>query len=92
MLRRQIVENMPGPLCPLFEELYLIDGQQEGLILFRFDHFTHMPAIDRSLPDCGSTAAGRPQEGVCEAGGEVGACSMLVCLCIYMPAIDRSLS
>ena len=31
MIRRQIVENMPGPLCPLFEELYLIDGQQEGL-------------------------------------------------------------
>ena len=31
MIRRQIVENMPDPLCPLFEELYLIDGQQEGL-------------------------------------------------------------
>ena len=29
--RRQIVENMPDPLSPLFEELYLTDGQQEGL-------------------------------------------------------------
>ena len=27
MMRRQIVENMPDPLCPLFEELYLIDGR-----------------------------------------------------------------
>ena len=24
--RRQIVENMPDPLCPLFEELYLLRG------------------------------------------------------------------
>ena len=24
--RRQIVENMPGPICPLFEELYLTRG------------------------------------------------------------------
>ena len=24
--RRQIVENMPGPICPLFEELYLTEG------------------------------------------------------------------
>ena len=24
--RRQIVENMPDPICPLFEELYLTDG------------------------------------------------------------------
>ena len=24
--RRQIVENMPDPVCPLFEELYLTDG------------------------------------------------------------------
>ena len=28
MVRRQIVENMPDPLCPLFEELYLIEGLQ----------------------------------------------------------------
>jgi hypothetical protein len=26
LTRRQIVENMPDPLCPLFEELYLTDG------------------------------------------------------------------
>jgi pyruvate,water dikinase len=26
MVRRQIVENMPDPVCPLFEELYVIDG------------------------------------------------------------------
>jgi phosphohistidine swiveling domain-containing protein len=29
MVRRQIVENMPDPICPLFEELYL----EEGLML-----------------------------------------------------------
>ena len=28
MVRRQIVENMPDPVCPLFEELYLIEGLQ----------------------------------------------------------------
>lgn len=28
--RRQIVENMPDPLSPLYEELSLTDGQQEG--------------------------------------------------------------
>jgi phosphohistidine swiveling domain-containing protein len=26
LFRRQIVENMPDPICPLFEELYLTDG------------------------------------------------------------------
>ena len=26
LARRQIVENMPDPICPLFEELYLTDG------------------------------------------------------------------
>jgi phosphohistidine swiveling domain-containing protein len=26
MVRRQIVENMPDPVCPLFEELYVIEG------------------------------------------------------------------
>ena len=26
LYRRQIVENMPDPICPLFEELYLTDG------------------------------------------------------------------
>ncbi len=26
MVRRQIVENIPDPVCPLFEELYLIEG------------------------------------------------------------------
>ena len=28
MVRRQIVENIPGPCCPLFEELYLWEGMQ----------------------------------------------------------------
>jgi len=28
MVRRQIVENIPGPVCPLFEELYLWEGLQ----------------------------------------------------------------
>ena len=28
--RRQIVENMPDPVCPLFEELYLTDGLEVG--------------------------------------------------------------
>ena len=31
LLRRQIVENMPGPLSPLFEELYLDIGLQQGM-------------------------------------------------------------
>jgi len=26
LFRRQIVENLPGPICPLFEELYLTKG------------------------------------------------------------------
>jgi pyruvate,water dikinase len=26
LYRRQIVENLPGPVCPLFEELYLTEG------------------------------------------------------------------
>jgi phosphohistidine swiveling domain-containing protein len=26
LVRRQIVENMPDPVCPLFEELYVIEG------------------------------------------------------------------
>ncbi|MEE8398176.1 MAG: PEP/pyruvate-binding domain-containing protein, partial [Desulfobacterales bacterium] len=28
LVRRQIVENVTGPVCPLFEELYLIEGLQ----------------------------------------------------------------
>ena len=28
--RRQIVENMPDPICPLFEELYLIEGLESS--------------------------------------------------------------
>ena len=28
--RRQIVENMPGPICPLFEELYLTEGLESS--------------------------------------------------------------
>ncbi len=28
--RRQIVENMPDPICPLFEELYLTDGLESS--------------------------------------------------------------
>ncbi len=31
LLRRQIVENMPDPLSPLFEELYLDIGLQQGM-------------------------------------------------------------
>ena len=31
LLRRQIVENMPDPLSPLFEELYLDVGLQQGM-------------------------------------------------------------
>ncbi|MDA0789118.1 MAG: PEP-utilizing enzyme [Proteobacteria bacterium] len=31
LLRRQIVENMPGPLSPLFDELYLEVGLQQGM-------------------------------------------------------------
>lgn len=31
LYRRQIVENMPDPLCPLFDELYLTEGLQSGL-------------------------------------------------------------
>ena len=26
LFRRQVVENLPGPVCPLFEELYLTEG------------------------------------------------------------------
>ena len=28
--RRQIVENMPDPICPLFEELYLTEGLESS--------------------------------------------------------------
>lgn len=31
LLRRQIVENMPGPLSPLFDQLYLEVGLQKGM-------------------------------------------------------------
>ena len=31
LLRRQIVENMPDPLSPLFDELYLAIGLQQGM-------------------------------------------------------------
>ena len=30
-IRRQVVENMPGPLSPLFDELYLHDGLEESI-------------------------------------------------------------
>ena len=30
LYRRQIVENMPDPICPLFEELYLTEGLASG--------------------------------------------------------------
>ena len=30
LYRRQIVENMPDPICPLFEELYLTEGLESG--------------------------------------------------------------
>ncbi|MDH3643388.1 MAG: PEP-utilizing enzyme [Gammaproteobacteria bacterium] len=31
LVRRQVVENMPGPLSPLFEELYLKEGLDRGM-------------------------------------------------------------
>ena len=31
LVRRQVVENMPGPLSPLFEELYLSEGLDLGM-------------------------------------------------------------
>ena len=30
LYRRQIVENMPDPICPLFEEIYLTEGLTSG--------------------------------------------------------------
>ena len=39
LIRRQVVENMPEPLSPLFEELYLQDGLDQSLdqVLSLFD-------------------------------------------------------
>ncbi len=31
LVRRQVVENMPGPLSPLFEDLYLSSGLDQGM-------------------------------------------------------------
>lgn len=34
LIRRQVVENMPGPLSPLFAELYLEEGLEQSLDAF----------------------------------------------------------
>jgi phosphohistidine swiveling domain-containing protein len=51
LVRRQVVENMPDPLSPLFEELYLNEGLDEGLdqlasmmgLPFNLDEFITRP-------------------------------------------------
>ena len=37
LVRRQVVENMPGPLSPLFDELYLHDGMEQSIDKFMAD-------------------------------------------------------
>lgn len=39
LIRRQVVEHMPGPLSPLFAELYLFEGLEQGVdqLMVEFD-------------------------------------------------------
>ncbi len=51
LFRRQVVENMSAPLCPLFEELYLQEGLDQGMdalmaslgLPMNLDDFVHRP-------------------------------------------------
>ena len=47
LIRRQVVENMPAPLSPLFEELYLTDGLEASIDQFLVDF--GMQGVDVSL-------------------------------------------
>ena len=46
LVRRQVVENMPGPLSPLFEDLYLGEGLDRGM-----DALTRMMGLPIDLDD-----------------------------------------
>ena len=47
LVRRQIVENMPDPLSPLFEELYLHDGLEDAID--DMWHLFHIPISPSAL-------------------------------------------
>ncbi len=55
LYRRQIVENMPDPICPLFEELYLT----EGLEFARKGKPSTMPGGGPSFVTCNGYAYNR---------------------------------
>ena len=55
LYRRQIVENMPDPICPLFEELYLT----EGLEFARKGKPSMMPGGGPSFVTCNGYAYNR---------------------------------
>ena len=53
--RRQIVENMPDPICPLFEELYLTEGLESS----RKGKVSMMPGGGPSFVTCNGYAYNR---------------------------------
>jgi pyruvate,water dikinase len=48
-IRRQVVEHMPDPLSPLFEELYLHDGMERSIEVFMREFDMDMAMIDRMM-------------------------------------------
>ena len=66
--RRQIVENMPDPLSPLYEELSLTDGQQEGRrrdnVRRALQNGTATPKW-RDMMDGGCASGGKQRNGPC---------------------------
>ena len=55
LYRRQIVENMPDPICPLFEELYLTEGLESS----RKGKVSMMPGGGPSFVTCNGYAYNR---------------------------------
>ena len=55
LYRRQIVENMPDPICPLFEELYLTEGLESA----RKGKVSMMPGGGPSFVTCNGYAYNR---------------------------------
>ncbi len=85
LTRRQIVENMPDPICPLFEELYLTIGLEKarqgkslmvggGPVFVTMNGFAYQRADWPQLfPDRSARDAAKPTEAELEAAERLAA-------------------
>ena len=72
LTRRQIVENMPDPICPLFEELYLTQGLGAEST-YQWDHEKGAPGGPNymTLNGCATTAPCASPSPVLTLGGQM---------------------